>query len=275
MNDFRADLHCHSTCSDGTQTPAQLIQIAKDSGLSALSITDHDTFEAYATAFPIAAEAGITLLQGIELSAHMSDKSVHILGYGFNLDNTSLTDLCTWHRQRRKDRNTAMLELLAKHGMPLQYEDLESLDPIKNTIGRPHIAFAMIKKGYVSTPQEAFNKYLGDGKPCFVRGATYAVQETINAIHEAKGVAVIAHPHLIKDSNLLHSLLNLNFDGIECYYGKMPAPDHDRWLKVAKKKNWLITGGSDFHGDAKPNINLGCSWIDQDHFQALLSRLGK
>lgn len=278
MTEFRADLHCHSTCSDGTQTPEQLIQMAKETGLSALSITDHDSSEAYPAAISMAKDAGIILLPGIELSAHQSDKSVHILGYGYDLQSNEIKNLCEWHRQRRKDRNDAMLEQLSKHGMPIQYEELESAIPVelssmRRTIGRPHIAFAMVRKGYVESTQEAFNKYLADSKPCFVRGATYGVDETIDAIHAAKGVAIIAHPHLIRDSNLLQNLFNKNFDGIECYYGKLPAVDHQRWLKVAKKKNWLITGGSDFHGEAKPNITLGCSWIDEELFQALTARI--
>lgn len=276
--EFRADLHCHSTCSDGTKTPEQLLNIAKEIGLSALSITDHDTKEAYAVAIPFAKELGISLIPGIELSAHLDGISVHILGYGFDLESPSINELCQWHTQRRKDRNLAILDRLAKHGMQITYEEIETSIPVEyksypRTIGRPHIAFAMVHKKYVANTQEAFNKYLAEGKSCFVRGDTYGVKDTIAAIHKARGIAVIAHPHLIKNTKLLNELLSMDFDGIECFYGKFHPYNHERWLKIAKKKNWLVTGGSDFHGEAKPNITLGCSWIGNEHFQSLLDSL--
>ncbi|HEV8052138.1 MAG TPA: PHP domain-containing protein, partial [Parachlamydiaceae bacterium] len=149
MNEFRADLHCHTTCSDGSETPAQIIQLAKQAGLSGLSITDHDTIDAYETAIPLAKEAEITLLPGIEFSTVLNQISVHILGYGFDVDNEDIRNLCSKHTERRMNRNLGVLDLLAKHGMPLDYEDL--LDAISNeaatkgrSIGRPHIAFAMV-----------------------------------------------------------------------------------------------------------------------------------
>lgn len=278
MNDFRADLHCHSTCSDGSETPAQIIELAKKAGLSGLSITDHDTIDAYETALPLAEKAGITLLSGIEFSTVLNQVSVHILGYGFDVTNEAIRKLCSKHTERRMSRNLAVLDRLAKQGMPLTYKDILeaiSLESVTKgrSIGRPHIAFAMVKKGYVNSIQEAFNKYLGDDRPCYVQGDSFTVDETIKTIHNAKGLAVIAHPHLIKNTAILNELLKKDFDGIECYYGKFPATAHTRWLKIANHKNLLVTGGSDFHGTAKPVLNLGCSWIGQDHFQILLDRL--
>lgn len=278
MNEFRADLHCHTTSSDGSETPEQVIQLAKASGLSALSITDHDTVDAYDTAIPLAKEAGIILLPGVEFSTVLNQMSVHILGYGFQVDDKAILELCSKHAERRKNRNLAVLELLKKHGMPLTYENLIDAIPVQHaskgrSIGRPHIAFAMMNKGYVNSIQEAFGKFLGDECSCYVQGNSFTVDETIDTIHRAKGIAVIAHPHLIKNTALLKELLTKDFDGIECYYGNFPANVHTRWLKIAKHRNWLVTGGSDFHGKAKPTLNLGRSWIGQDHFQALLERL--
>ena len=278
MNEFRADLHCHTTCSDGSLTPAQIVQLAKEKGLTGLSITDHDTIAAYQTAPKLCAQAGLQLLTGVEFSAAMNGVSIHILGYGFDVEAKSVADLCAWHTNRRQDRNEAMLKLLAKQGKVIQYEELAASIPaesseLKRTIGRPHIALAMVGKGYAATPQEAFSKYIGEGRPCYVEGANFGVEETINAIHAAKGIAVIAHPHLIKNSEILQKLLTKEFDGIECYYGYFPQHKHKRWLKIAQKKSWLITGGSDYHGTAKPHIPLGCSWIDKTLFQAILDRL--
>lgn len=280
MNEFRADLHCHTTCSDGSETPEQVIKLAVQSNLSAISITDHDTVAAYEKAIPLAKQTNIALLTGVEFSTGLQEISVHILGYGFDVNHPAITQLCKKHSERRMNRNLALLDLLDKHGMPLIYQDLIDAIPIQDTskgrsIGRPHIAFAMVKKRYVETPQEAFNKYLAEDRPCFIQGDYFTVEETIDAIHSAKGLAVIAHPHLIKNTALLNELLKKNFDGIECYYGKFPASAYTRWLKIAKHRNWLITGGSDFHGMAKPILTLGCSWIGQELFQNILDRLPK
>ena len=273
---FRADLHCHSTCSDGTETPEQILQIAKQLGLSAVSITDHDTIDAYDNAFQLAKEMDLILLPGIEFSTVLDKNSVHILGYGFDTKHSAIINLCKKHIERRKNRNLAVIELLKKHGMPIDYQDVIEINAMtsqERSIGRPHIAHALVKKGYASTIQEVFNKYLGDERPCYVQGDSFTVDETIDVIHQAKGIAVIAHPHLIKNTALINQLLQKDIDGIECYYGKFLPEAHQRWIKIAKHRNLLITGGSDFHGTVKPNLNLGSSWINQDLFQAILDRL--
>lgn len=269
--EFRADLHCHSTCSDGSLTPVEIVHLAKEIGLSALSITDHDTIEAYKTATAAAQEAGIELITGIEFSSSQDGESVHILGYGFDTDNEAINTLCAKHKERRSKRNGMILDLLKKHNMPLTEDDLPKAT--KKTVGRPHIAQAMVEKGYVATIQDAFRKYIGEGCPCYTTGPVFTVAETIDVLHKANAVAIIAHPHIINDNRLINELLELPFDGIECYYARYPATSHDRWLKIATKHHWLITGGSDFHGAVKPNLPLGSSWIDQEHFTNLKNAL--
>lgn len=279
MNHFRADLHCHSTCSDGTLSPVEIVHLAKRIGLSALSITDHDTIEAYKTAIPAAKEIGLALLTGVEFSAMLNDTSVHILGYGFSATDLTIQSLCDQHTERRYHRNKQMLELLAKHGMPITEEELlaacsmDAQHPFKHSTGRPHIALAMIKKGYINNVYDAFARYLGEGKPCFAQGASFSVEETLNVIHKANGIAIIAHPHLQKSNRIIKKLLEMNFDGMESYYGNFPPQRHQKWIKIATNKNWLITGGSDFHGSIKPHIPLGCSWINEERFQILLNKL--
>jgi predicted metal-dependent phosphoesterase TrpH len=278
MNDFRADLHCHTSCSDGSENPAAIIQIAKQAGLSGLSITDHDTVKAYEQAIPLAKEAGITLIPGVEFSATQDNHSVHILGYGFQIDHEAIQQLCEKHKVRRKNRNLALLERLEKKGMPLTYQEVIEAIPAKTplkecSIGRPHIALAMLKKGYVQNIQEAFGKYIGDHCPCYVQGTTFSVDETIDTIHHAKGIAVIAHPHLIKNTSLLNLLLTKSFDGIECYYGNFMVSVHQHWIKIAKHRSWVITGGSDFHGTVKPTLKLGQSWIGKEDFQIFIERI--
>jgi predicted metal-dependent phosphoesterase TrpH len=274
MNEERYDLHCHTTCSDGTATPTEVLQLAKAAGLTGLSITDHDTVVAYDTAYDIAKNLGLTLLSGVEFSASHRGTSVHILGYGFDVKDPAITNFCLRHAQRRNERNGLILELLKKHKMPLSVEDVTvPFNKTLATIGRPHIAYGMVMKGYVATIAEAFKKFIGEGCPCYAAGTPHSVDITIETIHQAKGVAIIAHPHLIGDRATLQAILKMNFDGIESYYGNFVHHNSTRWLEIAAEKKWIVTGGSDFHGSIKPNQPLGSSWIDGIRFKALLDAI--
>lgn len=274
MTEFRADLHCHSTCSDGTLHPEEIVRLAVDSGLKGLSITDHDSIDAYPLALPLAEELGLEMISGAEFSSIHKDVSVHILAYAFSLESSIIHDFCQRHNQRRESRNRGILALLAKHGMTITEEEIAACTPnnlphARRTVGRPHIAQAMIRKGYVLSVNEAFKKWLAEGKPCYAQGESFTAEETIDIIHQAKGLAVIAHPHLINHPNTLQDLLKMKFDGIECYYAQFSLQQQKRWLKIAEKQSWLITGGSDFHGDIKPNIALGCSWVPEEIFRKI------
>lgn len=272
MNGFRADLHCHTTCSDGTVKPQDIIQIACDLGLQGLSITDHDTIEAYKEALPAAQAKQFPLISGVEFSAVHRNASIHILAYSFPLSSTGIQEFCQRHNQRREQRNRAILELLAFQGMPLSQEDFSPdlfSDKSQHSIGRPHIALAMMKKGYVPSIQKAFQEYIGEGKSCYVPGNAFSIEETLEIIHQAQGLAIIAHPHLIENVGILRDLLSMNFDGIEGYYARFPRNAHDRWLKIGAHKGWIITGGSDFHGEIKPNLPLGSSWVNEETFLIL------
>jgi len=150
--------------------------------------------------------------------------------------------------------------------MEILEEDLLALHPKASTLGRPHIAAIMVKKGYVKSIQEAFQVYLGDNRCCFVPGDPFPVEEALSVIHEAGGKAFIAHPHTYNNANLVRDVLMLPFDGIECFYGRMPRDKTKRWHKLAKHKGLLVSGGSDFHGEAKPYISLGVSWVNREIF---------
>lgn len=272
MSEFRADLHCHTTCSDGSLTPKEIIMLAKNEGLKALSITDHDTFEAYTTVIPFAQEQEIELITGIEFSADLEGSSVHILGYGFNLHDEGIKKFCLQHQNRRTERNLAILKKLKIYNIPVSEQELADCvmdqgEGKHHTVGRPHIAKAMLKKGYVTSVQEAFKLYLAEGKQCYAEGQVFSVKETIAVIHQAKGLAVIAHPQLIRDDILLNKLLKLPFDGLEAYYGVFFANQIEKWVKVAEDRHLIVTGGSDFHGDIRPNVQLGCSFLDEENFK--------
>lgn len=263
---YRADLHCHSTCSDGTVTPLGLLKLAKEQGLSALSITDHDTLAAYTDElFQEGEKLGVKLYTGIEFSTRLKKCAIHLLGYGVEKTPEMLA-FCQRHQERRRTRNRAILDNLSRLSIIIKEEELGN--PEDRTIGRPHIAQILMEKGVVKSIQEAFNRFLGEGKPCFDPGESFSPMETIEQIHKAKGKAFIAHPHLIRNGSTLKELLAMPFDGIECYYSFYHQHEK-RWLQVAKEKGWLASGGSDFHGDIKPHIYLGCSWTPEDQVKKI------
>lgn len=270
MSDFRADLHCHSTCSDGSRTPKELVELAVDIGLKGLSITDHDSVAAYATALPRAAELGLPMISGVEFSTHHKGTDVHLLAYSFPTGHEQITALCARHKQRRQGRSRQILSLLAKRGIDLS-QDKELADAIEYgpAVGRPHIAAALIRRGIVKTTEAAFQQFLGDGRCCFVSTNQISTEETIAVIHAAGGLAVLAHPQLVKDTRVLYEIFTMPLDGIEAYYARFGFERSKEWLELAAKKDWLVTGGSDYHGAAKPQIPLGASWVAEDTFRVL------
>lgn len=264
---FKADLHCHSTCSDGSLSPAEIIALAQDTGLQGLSITDHDTVEAYPLIFASLQNADIMVIPGVEFSTRFKENSVHVLGYAFDYTHPALLDLCQKHKTRRYDRNRQILEKLNREGCKITQEELDN--QAEGTTGRPHIAALMVAKGYVKDVTTAFHKYLGDGKKCYVAGYNMSVEETLDVIHAAKGLAFLAHPHLHKNPKLIRKILELPFDGMECTYANMSKEQNAPWLELAKSKNLRISGGSDFHGTAKPTIQLGCTSVGWAEFEPL------
>lgn len=268
MTEFRADLHCHSTCSDGTFTPEELIAHAASLGLQGLSITDHDNIDAFEKALPHAEKLHIRLLPGIELSASHREETIHILGYGVDTRSPSLVSFCKQHQERREKRNSAILELLRKEQIVITEQELAAAAG-GGSIGRPHIAKIMIQKGVVKDLNEAFKKYLGDGKSCYAPGVRFTIEETIDVIHQADGFAILAHPHLIEKRKIVKEILDMDFDGLEGYYANYPKNIQHKWVKIGKDKGWIVTGGSDFHGTIKPYSSLGSSWTNEETFNML------
>ncbi|MBU6447008.1 MAG: phosphatase, partial [Verrucomicrobia bacterium] len=205
---------------------------------------------------------------GVEISSELDDTSVHILGYGYDLHHAGLKQFLALMQEKRKMRNRAILKKLAEHKMPITEEELQNFANWR-TIGRPHIAQLMVQKGYVSTLRDAFEKYLREGALCFASGLRFHPKEVIEIIHQAKGKAILAHPHFIQKGAFLRKLLDLPFDGIECYYSVLDKALEIPWLKLAKERGWIPTGGSDYHGAIKPHISLGCSWVSEHIFNLL------
>jgi len=262
--DFRADLHCHTTCSDGSLSPEELVMLAVQKGLKGLSITDHDTIAAYSSAVQIAAREKIELLPGVEFSSVQGSESVHILAYGFSLKSQVILEFCERHQERRKERNRRILAKLAKLGMVIEEQELKTF--ASETIGRPHIASLMVKKGFVKDLREAFQSYLKEGGRGYDPGEPFSSEETVALIHKGGGKAILAHPHLIKRKKTVKALLTLPFDGLEGYYAHLSKDQEKKWVEIAKEKGWLITGGSDYHGAIRPHVSLGSSWVCYETF---------
>jgi len=275
-NSFRADIHCHSNCSDGSDAPLEILDKASKQNLQGLSITDHDTILAYTPEFFDKAESlSIRILSGVEISTELDSTAVHVLGYGFDIEHEGLRQFLQEIQSFRNNRNREILKKLSLKNISISEEELFAFSlkiETKKSIGRPHIAYLMVQKGYVRSPQEAFDLYLKDGASCYVSGFKFTPLQAIEQIHKAKGKAVLAHPHFIKGGLLLQRLLSLPLDGIECYYGMLNKNQEASWISLAKRKSWIATGGSDYHGSFKPQIQLGCSWVDLATFEALLKR---
>ncbi|MFA6118702.1 MAG: PHP domain-containing protein [Parachlamydiales bacterium] len=276
-NEFKADLHIHSYFSDGTCSPEEILFLAKEKNISVVSITDHDTIEEYSSElFELSRKLNIRLIPGVEISSELFDASVDILGYDFDLDSPSLKQFLKEVQDKRRLRNIEILRKLKENKVDISENELYEFAHRKkisnSTVGRAHMAQLMVEKKYVKNIQDAFDNLLKDEGPCYVSKFKFPSQTVIDEIHKANGKAFIAHPCIIKSSKVLKKLLTLPFDGLEAFYARLTLSQVNIWLRIAENKNWLVSGGSDFHGDIKPYITLGCSWIDEQRFNKLISR---
>lgn len=262
------DLHVHSTESDGTFTPAELVLAAKSAGLSAFALTDHDTASGIAKAAPVAAECGIELIPGIELSTEYElpttksqRKEVHIVGLYINPEHPKLLAKTKEFRDCRDSRNEKMVEALQKEGFDITMDALVSENP-DSVITRANIARYLYQHGEIKSVQEAFDKYIGDGCKCYVGRFKITPMEAVALIHEAGGIAILAHPLLYHMSTLslqrlIDDLKVVGLDGIEAIYSTYTTGEEQLVKKIAAENDLLISGGSDFHGENKPAIHLG------------------
>lgn len=256
------DLHTHSTCSDGTFTPAQLVREAKAAGLTHLSLTDHDTTDGVAEAREEAAAQGIGFIGGLEISAEYQPGTMHILGYGFREGDPVLKERLRYVRRCREERNPKIGQNLRDMGFEVSMEEVAAASG-GGLIGRPHFARVLLDKGYVPSLQEAFDLYLAKGRPAYVDKVRLSPEESLAVIRNAGGVAVLAHPLQLKlgrDGELaaaVKRLVDLGLQGIECYYRNHAAEDTEAILALAQKLGLIATGGSDFHGSNRPHIRLG------------------
>lgn len=255
------DLHVHSTKSDGTFSPEELIYAAKDAGLSALALTDHDTMSGIKEAQTAADLLGIELIPGIELSTEYNGKEIHIVGLYINPDDPQLVTKTFEFRECRTHRNEMIVNALQKEGFSITMESLlaENSDRV---ITRANIARYLYEHGCVKSVKEAFDKYIGDGCRCYVGRFKITSTEAVTLIRQAGGAAILAHPLLYHMSSvslqhMIDDLKAVGLDGIEAIYSTYSPGEEQLVKKIAAQNGLFMSGGSDFHGANKPAIHLG------------------
>ncbi|KRF32030.1 PHP domain-containing protein [Paenibacillus sp. Soil787] len=250
---IEADLHTHTTASDGTQRPAANVQMAFDAGLGALAITDHDTVSGVSEALLAGRELGIEVVPGVEISTVANGQDIHVLGYYIDIHNEGFLQRLASLRDTRDTRNNMIIERLQQLGLDITMaEVLREVENIKSkgdTVGRPHIAAVLLHKGYVSSISEAFDRYLGTGAAAYANPPRIEPATAIRWIREAGGKAVLAHPGIYHDDALVEAIVHQGLDGIEVYHSDHTPEDEAKYLSLALRSGLLITAGSDFHGE--------------------------
>lgn len=241
------DLHLHTTASDGSFSPSEIVELAAQKGIKTISITDHDTTDGIKEALQVASKLNIKVIPGIELSTKYKGRSIDILGYHINYLK-ELSGVLQKMRDHRYNRSQLIVNKFCELGMMITSDDVQKYTK-GEVIARPHIAKAVVEKGYAKNVQEVFDLYLGDGKPCAVDKMVLSPEEGINLIHNAGGKAVLAHPLLIQDDEIVEELMQLPFDGIEVWHRQHRKEDINRYKSIAKEYKKIMTGGSDFHNE--------------------------
>ena len=250
------DLHCHTTFSDGSFSPEEVVRLATDAGVSTLAITDHDDVACWDRASAAADAAGLRLLPGVELSAMHRNTEVHILGYGFDPAHPGLLTALEEFRDGRRRRAERMIDVLQGSGFTLTVEDVVP-NGYMGAIGRPHVARYLVASGQVDTVQHCFDRYLATGKPAFFKKVFLEMPRACALIRDAGGVPVVAHPKFFQAEQWLGELVNMGLGGIEVWHSAHTEGDRAKYLKYAERLGLVKTGGSDFHGDAKPDVYFG------------------
>lgn len=258
-----ADLHTHTTASDGTFTPTELVTAAHACGLSLVAVTDHDTTAGIAEAQAVAAQLQIDFISGVELSAEGAPGKCHLLGLGIDPHYPPLQQTLRQLSENRRQRNEKIITRLNVLGVAMTMEDVLAFTPPGANLGRPHFAAALVARGAVADTREAFTRFLGDEAAAYVTKETLSPAKAIALVHEAGGLCFLAHPGLLRLAahetyeSRVRALQALDLDGIEAYYSSYSPAEEAQFLRLAEKLTLLVTGGSDFHGANKPHVALG------------------
>ena len=269
-----ADLHLHTNFSDGTFTPEELVLHAQKNGLACIALTDHDTVEGCARAGAAAAAVQMEFINGAELTAEHADVEVHILGYFLDTQNQTLLGEIAKFQTVRKQRIYEMVARINELGVPLPVEAVFALANCQSP-GRPHVARTLVKQGLAKNLDEAFERFLKKGRPAWVPKAKMSALEAVELIHQAGGLAVIAHPGLNRSDDIIPALVDAGMDGIECFHTKHSTQMSERYLMIADKYNLLVTGGSDCHGFSKHKPLIGTVLLPYDHVEKMKAAVAR
>jgi len=274
------DLHVHTTASDGTMSPAEVVRYAKEKGLRTIAITDHDTIEGIAEGLQEGRKLGLEVIPGVEVSVDFAKGTMHLLGYYIDHTSAELLEKLAIVQRARAERNLKIIEKLRGLGIDIDLSEIKEA-PEHGQIGRPHFAYALVQKGYVQNIQDAFERYLRKGGPAYAEKFKFSPQEAMSVIHKAGGVTVLAHPFTLNQLQLhdlepvIVELKENGLDGIETYYPEHSEGQTKFYRHLAQKYGLAITGGSDFHGFNKDKEDLGegygngeCSHTLVDELQA-------
>lgn len=262
-----SDLHTHTTFSDGRLSPEELLCAAKEANLSYIAITDHDTVDGIRHLYErgLYPSKTLNIIPGIEFSCEVDEHDVHILGYDFDIYNQDLTDKVTEISESRWARFSTMVEKLQGLGYAITESDVLQIAGTSRSIGRAHVARALVKKGLAASVHEAFDKLLDHGQPGYVPHYRIEPEEAVALIRGAGGVPVLAHPKLVKDDAIVERMLALDFGGLEVYYPKHDAEDTARYKAMAEARGIQPTGGSDFHASPQREPTaLGVFTVDDE-----------
>ncbi len=254
------DLHTHSSCSDGSMTPRELVAHAKENGIAAIALSDHDTVEGVKEAMAEGKRLGVEMIPAIELSV-ISDTETHILGYFIDPDAPALREAMEKIYASRRERNRITCENLVSLGFPVTEEEVQEIAG-GTIIGRAHYARLLVNKGLIGSVKEAFDKYLANGRPAYCGKQALTAEEAIELIHAAGGIAFVAHLHLIRlDDEALRAFLTrlkaAGLDGIEGYYTEYTPEMQEKYQAMARELRLILSGGTDFHAKMKPHIAIG------------------
>ncbi|HEX3031624.1 MAG TPA: PHP domain-containing protein [Bacillota bacterium] len=257
------DLHVHTTASDGTLTPAEVVALARKVGLKAIAITDHDTVTGVREGVEAGQTVGVEVIPGVEIGVQHHSGQMHILGYFLDTTSPDLLESLSRLQEYRDERNPKMAARLRELGFQVTMEEVAAIAG-GDIVGRPHFATLLVKKGYATDNQEAFDSFLAYGRPGYIPKDRLTPEEGIKCITRAGGLAVLAHPGYLKESDdaesmrsLLRQLKQWGLTGVEAYYSIHSLRDEELLLQLAAEEGLLVTGGSDFHGKNKPQIGLG------------------
>jgi predicted metal-dependent phosphoesterase TrpH len=276
------DLHVHTSCSDGAMSPAEVVRYAVARGIKALAITDHDTIEGNEEAMATGRAEGLPVIPGVEISTQWEGLTLHLLGYGLHQATPRVQETFAFLLESRRQRNPRIVQRLRQLGIDITLEDVVR-EANGSVVGRPHFARALVKKGAVRSVQDAFDRLLGRGAAAYVQKQRLSPVQACELIHEAGGVAVLAHPGIVEQDRpgclpaLLGNLFRLGLAGIEAYYSRHSPEQTNRYLGLAREHGILATGGSDFHRPGEGGPELGSGFgnlkVPCTCFQALRSRL--